>query len=641
MIARSSERNAASRERQQHACECSSGRAEGEEVRARQRKGVWHGARDGGGEEGSRNRQGMHGTVAGESAFVSLSAHLALPSEPYIYPPPSPSSLLHPRPPSARLPPHPARRVRDDAWCTPLRLRPYPRPTLIRASCASRLPPPPSPLRAPALHPRNTPLTTRRHAMLYSDTPDLELALDPTDGRYALTLTRTSPSYSISCGRGEPYRAPRCPSTSVLASLSSQSSSSPSMEGRSYLKYPIPDMHEAQPGVLATGQWTMHHPFVDAYLTALARLAPKQRPLQGPRVSVPNTATTSPILPSYDLDARASPLSLATLTSTPQSEVERIRWRAQHGGIASALTVAQVITVQYELFPGPGSAWYAAQVPRLTEEQKRAVFALAALRVLNHPTHPAHWALWAKNVLHRTAGVVHKVFRAYSHALLYLLICVRGSTMLTHSYSTQAVSHRLPRRVDRPPRKRMGSTGPPLGVRSPAATARETQGGRHDPAQAQSRCCLVVQLTAERGGGDSREPAQASADDARPSRGRTPGLELDALGYRTPRSGFGRRGRRLEAGVDRCRWRKSGATAARARAARYRHSAISIPSGHIYLHVDVHVELEICRIDVTKCHASVEPRAAQTCAGPGHSVYTLGVNATVGAVYSLYVSGAP
>ncbi|OJT15335.1 hypothetical protein TRAPUB_8131 [Trametes pubescens] len=184
------------------------------------------------------------------------------------------------------------------------------------------------------------------------------------------------------------------------------------MEGRSYLKYPIPDMHEVQPGVLATGQWTMHHPFVDAYLTALARLAPKQRPQQGPRASVPNTATTSPILPSHVLlDAHFPPLSLATLTSAPQSDVERVRWRAQHGGIASVYTVAQVITVQYELFPGPGSAWYAAQVPRLTEEKKRAVFALAALRVLNHPTHPAHWALWARNVLHRTAGVVDKVFQ--------------------------------------------------------------------------------------------------------------------------------------------------------------------------------------------------------------------------------------
>lgn len=321
--------------------------------------------------------------------------------------------------------------------------------------------------------------------MLYSDTPDLELALDPADGRYALTLTRTSPSYPISCGRGEPYRASRCPSTSIFASISSQSSSLPSMEGRSYLKYPIPDMHEVQPGVLATGQWTMHHPFVDAYLTALARLAPKQRPQQGPRASVPNTATTSPMLPSFGLlDAHASPLSLATLSPAPHNDVERIRWRAQHGGIASVFTVAQVITVQYELFPGPGSAWYAAQVPRLTEERKRAVFALAALRVLNHPTHPAHWALWAKNVLHRTAGVVHKVFRAYSHAPLYLLICVRGSSLLTHSNRTQAVSHRVPRRLDWPPRKRMGSTGPPLGVHSPAATARETQGGRHDPAQA-------------------------------------------------------------------------------------------------------------------------------------------------------------
>ncbi|KAH9894880.1 hypothetical protein C8Q73DRAFT_745301 [Cubamyces lactineus] len=176
----------------------------------------------------------------------------------------------------------------------------------------------------------------------------------------------------------------------------------------SYLKYPIPDLREVKPGVLATGQWTLNHPFVDAYLAALARLAPKQRPHQGPGASVPSTATTSPV-------SVCQPLPDVLATTPPmyplQNEVEKLRWRAHHGGIASVYTVAQVITVQLELFPAPGSAWYAAQVARLPEEQKRAVFALAALKVLNHPTHPAHWALWAKNVLRRTAQVVEEVFQ--------------------------------------------------------------------------------------------------------------------------------------------------------------------------------------------------------------------------------------
>ncbi|KAI0656657.1 hypothetical protein C8Q70DRAFT_1046746 [Cubamyces menziesii] len=181
----------------------------------------------------------------------------------------------------------------------------------------------------------------------------------------------------------------------------------------SYLKYSIPDLREVKPGVLATGQWTLNHPFVDAYLTALARLAPKQRPHQGPGASVPSTATTSPVSVSQPLpDTLAtSPALYPTPAYALQNEVEKLRWRAHHGGIASVYTVAQVITVQLELFPGPGSAWYAAEVARLSEEQKRAVFALAALKVLNHPTHPAHWALWAKNVLRRTAQVVEEVFQ--------------------------------------------------------------------------------------------------------------------------------------------------------------------------------------------------------------------------------------
>ncbi|OSD01364.1 hypothetical protein PYCCODRAFT_1445831 [Trametes coccinea BRFM310] len=209
--------------------------------------------------------------------------------------------------------------------------------------------------------------------MLYSEPPALELHRDPVDG----------------------------------------SSSDMSFEGRAHLMYPVPDMREVKPGVLASGQWTVNHPLVDAYLAALARLAPRQRPQQAPGASVPSTATTSPAttpqsLPdSYFPSLTSGPL----VVSTPQNEADRLRWRAYHGGIASVHTVAQVITVQYELFPGPGSAWYAAQVGRLSEEQKRAVFALAALKVLNHPTHPAHWALWAKNVLRRTAQVVEEIFQ--------------------------------------------------------------------------------------------------------------------------------------------------------------------------------------------------------------------------------------
>ncbi|KAH9851338.1 hypothetical protein C2E23DRAFT_886527 [Lenzites betulinus] len=267
--------------------------------------------------------------------------------------------------------------------------------------------------------------------MLYTDAPQIVFTFDPADGRYALShsLSRSTPAYTLSCGRGEPYTPSHpTPSTSTPTFQPSYPihaiSSTPTMEGRSHLKYPVLDMRETRPGVLATGHWTANHPLVDAYLAALERLAPRQRPQQAPRAlsSLPPTAAASPVLtPHARIDAHVSspPATHAyaahsdseRLRYASYSEDERLRWRAQQGGIASVCTVAQVITVQYELFPGPGSAWYAAQVPRLSEEQKQVVFALAALRVLNHPTHPAHWALWAKNVLRRTAQVVEDVLQ--------------------------------------------------------------------------------------------------------------------------------------------------------------------------------------------------------------------------------------
>ncbi|KAL7281094.1 hypothetical protein ACG7TL_004400 [Trametes sanguinea] len=333
--------------------------------------------------------------------------------------------------------------------------------------------------------------------MLYSEPPALELHRDPVDGRYALAFSQSQPAYPVSCGRDTPYdpseSRPSSTSTSAYPSNPARSSqemtfgsrthsmgplpppypvsrghaapcgpsnprpslaSTPSLfteayvsnptqssqdtmsfEGRTHLMYPLPDMREVKPGVLASGQWTVNHPLVDAYLAALARLAPRQRPQQAPGASVPSTATTSPAttpqsLPdSYFPSLTSGPL----VVSTPQNEADRLRWRAYHGGIASVHTVAQVITVQYELFPGPGSAWYAAQVGRLSEEQKRAVFALAALKVLNHPTHPAHWALWAKNVLRRTAQVVEEIFRTYHPLLPFLPTALpEASHMLSH-----------------------------------------------------------------------------------------------------------------------------------------------------------------------------------------------------------------
>ncbi|KAI0666598.1 hypothetical protein C8Q78DRAFT_436781 [Trametes maxima] len=234
----------------------------------------------------------------------------------------------------------------------------------------------------------------------------LELKLDSKDGRYGLSLSHNDTAYPVASMRGAIY-PPSEQISSTTPSMSTPRAISSSMEGRSHLNYPIPDMHEITSGVLSSGQWTVNHPLVDTYLAALTRLAPKQKPQQGPGASAPATAATSPAVASHALpDAHAQ-----SYIHAPQSEAEKTRWRAHNGGIASVYTVAQVITVQYELFPGAGSAWYAPQVPRLSEEKRKAVFALAALKVLNHPTHPAHWAMWAKNIHRRTAQVVDEVFQ--------------------------------------------------------------------------------------------------------------------------------------------------------------------------------------------------------------------------------------
>ena len=66
--------------------------------------------------------------------------------------------------------------------------------------------------------------------------------------------------------------------------------------------------------------------------------------------------------------------------------------------------------------PPPAPRLYGAEVPKLTQAQKEAIFVLAALKVMNHPKHPAHFAFWAKNVLERTAQVVDSVLRtSFSH----------------------------------------------------------------------------------------------------------------------------------------------------------------------------------------------------------------------------------
>ncbi|KAI0778823.1 hypothetical protein BD413DRAFT_512062 [Trametes elegans] len=271
--------------------------------------------------------------------------------------------------------------------------------------------------------------------MLFSDASRIELTLDPTDGRYALAFSHHYPTHTAASIRDTPISSSRLPSMSSTSGRTSQLFT----EGRSFLRYPVPDMREVQPGVLATGQWTVNHPFVDAYLAALVRLAPKHKPQQGPRPSAPSTTTTSPVVASQELpDVRPAPSASAlhaALPSPSQDDAEKLRWRAQHGGIAACTTVAQVITVQYQLFPGPGSAWYAAQVPRLSEEKKKVIFALAALKVMNHPTHPAHWALWAKNVLRRTAQVVEEILRTSIPASIvsHLTLLVCYACILTYS----------------------------------------------------------------------------------------------------------------------------------------------------------------------------------------------------------------
>nr|VWO98983.1 Beta-xylanase (EC [Ganoderma boninense] len=168
---------------------------------------------------------------------------------------------------------------------------------------------------------------------------------------------------------------------------------------RAYHKYPLPDLHEVCPGVLASGQLTDNHPLVNAYIEALGRIVPRHanKPTSS-SASTPASAAAS--LPSPD---SAAP---------PQHAPYRLtHWVAHHAGIAATLTVSNVISQQLQLFPSPAAHLYRSEVPKLTQAQKEAIFVLAALKVMNHPKHPAHFAFWAKNVLERTAQVVDSVLQ--------------------------------------------------------------------------------------------------------------------------------------------------------------------------------------------------------------------------------------
>ncbi|TBU54430.1 hypothetical protein BD310DRAFT_951469 [Dichomitus squalens] len=160
-------------------------------------------------------------------------------------------------------------------------------------------------------------------------------------------------------------------------------------------------MREVCPGVLPSGQLTENHPLVNAYIDALARLIPREpkpKPLAASSASSPASA--------------AAPLSQPDATALPQHKpFELTYWVAHHAGIASTLTVNNVISQQFQLFPSPAARLYAAEVPKLSQAQKEAIFTLAALKVMNHPRHPAHFAFWGKNILERTAQVVDSVVR--------------------------------------------------------------------------------------------------------------------------------------------------------------------------------------------------------------------------------------
>ncbi|KAH9894870.1 hypothetical protein C8Q73DRAFT_825022 [Cubamyces lactineus] len=68
-------------------------------------------------------------------------------------------------------------------------------------------------------------------------------------------------------------------------------------------------------------------------------------------------------------------------------------WRVEYGGVAHPEAVANVV--------GKGE--------KMSLDEARLIFAVAALSVYNLPSHPAHWAFWARNAKQRVAEVVHDV----------------------------------------------------------------------------------------------------------------------------------------------------------------------------------------------------------------------------------------
>ena len=223
------------------------------------------------------------------------------------------------------------------------------------------------------------------------------------DGSYALSLS--SLMYPTSCARHEAFVRPDPSRPSATSTPPCIDASSP---GRSFDKYPLPDMREVSPGVLASGQLTDNHPLVSTYLDALVRIMPRV-----PAPPAASSASSSPVSTHGQLAPAASAAVPPHTTAAAAGPGEITHWRAHHAGIASTRTLPAVISQQFQLFPGHASRLYAGEIPKLSEIQKQSILALAALKVLNHPTHPAHFALWGKNILQRTAHVVDAVLRTY------------------------------------------------------------------------------------------------------------------------------------------------------------------------------------------------------------------------------------
>ena len=210
--------------------------------------------------------------------------------------------------------------------------------------------------------------------------PRFDFTVDRSDGRCALTILPSQ--YPTSDSRHEHYVRPPPSCRSAATAAPARGASLPI--SRTFDKYPLPDLREVCPGMLATGQLTDNHPLVNTYLDALARIMPR-----GP----------------------SSPTSSHSPAPATQSSQVVTFWQSEHAGIASWNTVSNVISQQFQLFPGPASRLYAAEVPKLTARQQQSIFALAALKVLNHPTVPVHWAFWAKNTTLRTADTVEAILR--------------------------------------------------------------------------------------------------------------------------------------------------------------------------------------------------------------------------------------